>query len=268
MKAITLLAALFICTQFFGQENNKTDFFSEIKGHDISKLLILEDFLIEDNTFEIIRPEPLGFIGKDFQRFNIRFISIIKNPSNPIEYFVYGKTKTKNKIRSFQGKITLTKSEIYTTNEHSTRTSEYRFLANNQQAIKQGELVGTYEFFEDPNESKSGILKGQFVSNFYLSKTNKLGYDVIKWNADRYENNQFTGKWIDYKTGRTEICNWGDFRIPNSGDLDTGTEEFIPNAKYNVSGWSNYQISLGNVTDTLATEKAQYIENEKWWLNE
>jgi hypothetical protein len=35
----------------------------------------------------------LGFIGENYQRFHIHFISIIQNPLNPYEYFAYGKTK-------------------------------------------------------------------------------------------------------------------------------------------------------------------------------
>jgi hypothetical protein len=34
-------------------------------------------------------------------------------------------------------------------------------------------------------------------------------------------------------------CNWGDFRIPNSGDLDGGAAGFSP-WKHKENGWQDF----------------------------
>ena len=268
MKTPILLIALLISISIFGQEPNKTDFLSEIKNYDISNLLTLEDFFIEDETFVIVRPQPLGFIGENFQRFYIRFISVIKNPSNPTEYFVYGKTKVENNICTFQGKLTIKKSEVYDANQDLALTNEHRSITSFHQSLKQGKVSGEYEFYQDPTQRGAGILKGEFSSNFFLTKKNDLEYDVLMWAADRFENNQFEGKWTSYRTGYSKACNWGDFRIPNCNGLDVGTGEFVPDGKYNDVGWENYQLALGQSSDDSVTVEARNKENDKWWLDE
>lgn len=68
---------------------------------------------VEDGKEKIKRAEILGFIGEDYQRFFIHFVSIIQNPTNHYEYLVYGKTKVKEAICSFQGKISVKKARTY-----------------------------------------------------------------------------------------------------------------------------------------------------------
>lgn len=265
MKTSTLLITLLIYVQLFAQKNKEVDFFPEIIKQDISRLLMLDDFLIEDNTFMIVRPQPLGFIGKNYKRFHIRLISVIKNSSDPTEYLVYGKTKVGNNIRSFQGKLHLKKAKIYNANNKSIRTSEYQFLSKNHSSLKQGVISGKYEFYEDPNQKESGVFKGDFKSSFYLAKDKNLEYDILMWNSDDYKNNQFQGTWNGYM-GVSKECNWGDFRIPHCGDLDVGTQEFIPNEKYLKYGWSNYQLSLGDSIGQSKVIEARRKEDAKWWL--
>ncbi len=268
MKAFSLCASLLISILIYGQENEKTDFFSEIKKHDISHLLTLEHFFIEDSTFFVIRPQPLGFIGENFQRIYIRFISVIKNPSEPTEYMVYGKTKIKNKISTFQGKLTIKKSEIYNANEHPTRTSEYHFLSKKNSDLQQGVIFGEYTFYQNPKDTGAGILKGDFVSHFFLNRESNPAYDILMWNADDYRNNQFKGQWISYETGESKKCNWGDFRIPNCGDLDVGTAEFSPNKKYLKAGWENYQVPVSQSKKKNKMQKKVDTQEEKWWANQ
>lgn len=93
----------------------------------------LDKFQIENDTTTVDRLEPLGFIGENFQRFQIHFISAIKNPDNKLQYFIYGKTKVKENICSFQGTITVTESRTYDIGDIPT--------------LKQGFVKGQYEFF-------------------------------------------------------------------------------------------------------------------------
>ena len=66
-------------------------------------------------------------------------------------------------------------------------------------------------------------------------------------------------------TGKSKICNWGDYRIPLCNDLDIGTGEFSPNPKYLKNGWSNYIKAYSNNSNQKVSKEAQQIENEKWW---
>jgi len=55
--------------------------------------------------------------------------------------------------------------------------------------------------------------------------------------SDEYRNNQYVGTWIDYETKEEKTCNWGEYRIPFSGDLDYGSAQFAPREKYYNKGW-------------------------------
>ena len=88
-------------------------------------------------------------------------------------------------------------------------------------------------------------------------------YDALDSNADGYFNNQFDGTWTSYKTGVSKMCNWGDYRIPDSKGLDGGAGEFIVNEKYKNNGWQNY-VNM-NSQDKAVAKKAVDEENRKWW---
>lgn len=254
MRDYIFLIGLLISVQIFGQENNKeTDFLSEIKKQDISDLFSLDKFNIENDTVVVERQQPLGYIGNNFQRLHIRFISVIKNPSYPTEYLVYGKSKVINNICSFQGKLTIEKSKLYASNEYP--------------GLNEGYVNGTYEFYEDPDQKGTGIFKGRFITYFYLNEKNVFKYNALMWGADGYENNQFEGTWTNYKSEDSKKCNWGDYRIPDSKNLDCGVGEFSVSDKYVSNGWIGYMISNGASPDRMNIEGAKKGEKEKWWID-
>jgi hypothetical protein len=96
---VSLIVAVISITSF-GQETKMIDFFPDAKHIDFSDLWTLDSILIENDSL-IERKQPLGFIGDNFQRINIRFISVIQNPDNKYEYLVYGKTRVKDNICDF-----------------------------------------------------------------------------------------------------------------------------------------------------------------------
>jgi hypothetical protein len=53
------------------------------------------------------------------------------------------------------------------------------------------------------------------------------------------------------------MCNWGEFRIPYSDDLDIGVGEFLPNPPYLNYGWENYESVWGDYEKEL--------KKEEWW---
>jgi len=253
MKYSLIIIILILISDFtFGQETPKTDFMSEIVKRDISGLFTLDKFNIDNDTVIVERMEPLGFIGPNYQRLQIHFITVIKNPFNPYGYFVYGKTKVKNSICSFHGTLIITESTLY--------------VESDLPDIKQGTVKGKYELNEDPIKKRKGIFTGKFESDFYIDQNNNFKYDAINFGADGFCNNQFEGIWTSHQKGEIKKCNWGDYRIPDSGDLDIGAGEFFVNEKYLKYGWRNYIKSYGyHKHKNTGVKAALKKETEKWW---
>jgi hypothetical protein len=249
MRHILILLFALITLISSGQDN-ETDFISEIKQSDISDLWTIKILEIRNDTFIIERPEPLGCIGDNYQRFYIHFISVIKNPNNGLEYYVYGKSKVKTNICSFQGLITITESKIYVDSDFPN--------------VKLGLLKGNYEFFEDSDQKGTGVFKGTFQTDFYINTKGEIKYNN-KSSSDDFHNNQFKGTWTGYKSADSKRCSWGDFRILDSGKLDCGVSEFCPRDEYLKYDWLRYKIAFGGSSDRAKMDDAKKSEKEEWW---
>jgi len=215
----------------------KTDIKNEFIKHDISALLT------KTQNYRIF-----GFIGDNYQRIRIKLISVIKNKDNPSQYLVYGKSMVKDNVCEFQGTITIN-------NVFDFKDPEYN-------GIRQGKVIGEYLFYEDPLQKHVGFFKGAFSSNWYFDKEGHLKYDDVMGVADGFTNNEFVGTWTNYSGTLTKVCNWGDNRIPMSGDLDNGTGEFHPNDKYQANGWLTYDQAYSGGNDR---DEARGIEQAEWW---
>ncbi|WP_199200195.1 hypothetical protein [Adhaeribacter arboris] len=197
------------------------------------------------------KQEPLGYIGDNYQRFYIHFTSVKKNPENPLQYFLSGKTRVKNNICDFKGTITIVSAKLR--------------KGNSQLANRQGFAIGKYKFYENSQLPATGFLEGKVTTNFYLDKRQKMVYDDLESFSDNFANNQFQGTWTSYKTRVTKKCNWGDYRIPASNDLDMGVAEFMVHQKYRKNGWENYLNAWNGEANLPATKIARQEENAKWW---
>ncbi len=256
MKYRLIIIGLIISTTISCQDQKASDFQAEIKQYDVSTLWTIDTFQtdFEGNISFIERQEPLGYIGNNYLRFYIHFISIIQNPISKTEYYAYGKTKVKNNICSFQGEINITESAIYAESDFPP--------------LKEGYMRGNYQFFEDPKQEGSGVLEGNFETYFFINTEGEIKYNAISWISDGYKNNQFEGVWRSYKTSNQKICNWGDYRIPNSQELDAGCGEFSPINKNPDSGWEYYNLARGYPPDSKEVQEARIKENEKWWIED
>ncbi|MBI1184290.1 hypothetical protein GC194_08455 [bacterium] len=250
MKQILFILLFTVSLTANGKVINTSDFITEIKEYDISDLWTADKIKIE-NEKEIDKSEPLGYIGDSYQRFYIHFISAIKNPNNKLQYFIYGKTKVKENVCTFQGTITIIESRTYDETDFPD--------------IKQGYVKGSYEFFEDSDQSGTGVFKGTFQSEFYIDKSGVIAYDALMFGADGYKNNQFEGTWISYLSGKSKKCNWGEYRIPDSYELDRGAGEFFPNPTYSDFGWLNYELAWLYDINNPGTKEARLKEKEEWW---
>lgn len=221
-------------------KNFPIDFINQIGKYDISHLFMCDSIIRQgDNKQKEKRPESLGFIGENYQRFYIHFISVTKNIDNNNQYLVKGKTRVKQNICDFEGVI----------NIKEARTGNIEWIIDSLENFYTGFIKGTYNFKGNSEQVNSGIFNGEFELSFYYDKTNTINYNALSFGiSDNFSNNQFNGTWASYDNKINMICNWGDFRIPNSSNFDIGAGEFSPNEKYRKYGWENY-----------------LKEVEKWW---
>ena len=213
-----------------GQNKHVNNFYAKIKHYDLSNVF-MPDSIIDDANDRFKRPEPLGYIDPNYQRFQIHLASIAKSKSDPYVYHITGKTKVKENICNFKGTITVVSAEY----DSSSLMRDIGFPQ-----YKQGFIKGQVHIEEDRTHAGSGIIEGQISTDIYFDSKDKIHYSALMLIADGFCNNQVEGKWTSYKTGKTKRCNWGDFRIPDSRDLDFGTGEFSVNPKYKQNGWADY----------------------------
>jgi hypothetical protein len=75
-------------------------------------------------------------------------------------------------------------------------------------------------------------------TKWYLDKNNLMQYNDIDINSDSYFNNAFVGTWKMYNSKVEKICNWGDYRVPQTKcDFDIGAGELSISEKYLKNGW-------------------------------
>jgi hypothetical protein len=205
------------------------------------------DTIHSDDDIAGAFPEPLGFIGDNYQRFYIHYTSVVK--TGPDLYTVKGKTRVKDNICNFTGTIKVLKAVMHKDSEDP--------------GYKEGTLTCQVTLYEDSTQRSSGFIKGQLTTDFCIDAKGHLQYDALTLGADGYANNQCEATWTSYSTKKSKKCNWGDYRIPDSGDLDTGVGEFMITEKYIPNGWENY--TKLNSDDEQTATKAKEIESKEWW---
>src|SRR5438552_2903490 len=103
---LTIICIAFLYEQSPGQNTVNLNFYNKVKDYDLSGVFST-DSIIDDANKKYKRPEPLGYIDSIYQRFQIHVMSIAKSKSNPYEYKITGKTKVKENICDFVGRITI-----------------------------------------------------------------------------------------------------------------------------------------------------------------
>lgn len=260
MKNKFLLLILLLSIPSFSQNLCKTDIMNEEKLYQTNEL---ENFLKFDFSELWLNTENnlvYGILGDDFQRIQIKLVSISKNSNNPNEYFVYGKSKVKENICDFVGKIIILKIQ---------ESKRIHFGVDDEfinSGIKtQGLLTAKYEFFENKLQSHSGFFTGNLETKWFLDKEDKMQYDNINMHADGYFNNAFVGSWKMYDSKLEKKCHWGDYRVPSvECGFDIGSGEFSVAEKYHKKGWID--VSLNGKVGSLDTIEAKSIGTTKnWW---
>lgn len=194
----------------------------------------------------------VGFIGDNYQRLQIHYTSIKKDKKKKDIYVVKGKSKVKENSYDFEGTITITSID-----GDEAEISKGDFGVT----IREGNLIAIYSFKESSKQKFSGTFEGTLTTAFYLDKSYKIHYDDLMM-GDNYSNNEFKGTWTSYDKKIKKVCNWGDNRIPDSGDLDVGVGEFVPNEKYIKNGWEGYCWYCSD--EQIEKYKADKKQS-RWW---
>lgn len=206
---VALSATLFLTACKVGGKTTAVTM-EELRNTDLSQMIIPDsiltnpDYCSQKDEFMFIEKtsefEPIGYRGRDFQRFYIHYDSV-RFMGNGI-YKVEGRTRYRDTIRLFSGTITLDSMRL-NKGKHLPSTGKF------------GKLCGHYQFDED-EFSGGGVLTGKMTIDF-VKVNGRFYYDAFMLGlADGYDNRQYEGVWTSKDLTRMEKCNWGDFRIPDS----------------------------------------------------
>ena len=236
---LTFNVLLFISALLAGQKiDYSEDWLSKLENPKNKSDILNPDNLIDKYELldfsSLIKPntEFLGFIGNDYQRICISFTKVEKD-LNPRIYRISGNSEVLNNKCDFTGII-----EVKQIREFKTLHFGVDENLKDKGIKVEGALIGNYKLQENRKQSHSGEFTGIMTLYWYIDKNGNLLYDDIRSYSDEYRNNQYIGIWKDYSTKKEKTCNWGEYRIPFSGDLDIGAAEFYPNKKYQDKGWN------------------------------
>ena len=202
----------------------------------------------------LYREEPLGFRGSNCQRFYIHLDTVYR--INQTLYHLKGRTRCKEEICHVSGNIMIDSVRVI-----DMKGKDF------MQIDEEGYIYGHFEL-EAMQDKPVADLFGNVIYG-YLIHNGTVYYNALEFGSDGYCNNQYRGKWVDYAIGDTLICNWGDYRIPDSDNFDIGCGVFSPNDKYYNFGWKTYMdrwcYSYGyNDAQSLYYDSI-YTADENWW---
>lgn len=216
LSPLLLFLSLILINPFQDREKAGAE---EIYAYDLSPLLM------PDSEF-------LGFIGEDKQRIYMHFDSIWKDPLQQNIYHLRGFSTVKNNRCDFTGLVIIEAIEFDSQLPLGLDSS-----SPDPQLKASGKIMGSYLFSENPSQKHVGLFKGHFWSSFVQFKKGDLKPNTVENISDNYRNHQYQGLWRAYNSENWRLCNWGCYRIPQSGDLDIGAAEFSANPKYKDRGW-------------------------------
>jgi hypothetical protein len=186
----------------------------------------------------IPRSRFLGYLGDDYRRLRIRINNVHREPDKPNVYRVTGVSEVAGApglfpYNDFRGTITVSQVREYKTMHYGVDD-----FYKSEEPKAEGVFIGRYKFEEERPKANSGVFEGVVTVNWVLDRYGVIQYDDIEsQSSDNYRNNQYVGTWTSYKNGKARAANWGEKRIPFSGDLDMGAGEFSANPKYRDNGW-------------------------------
>ncbi len=173
----------------------------------------------------LLKPKTqfLGYQGPNYQRLRVVFLSVARDTAG--NYQIGGYTLLEGKQTPFSGTVSVEKIELLP-NRHFGVDGEFKGRVR-----VEGVLHGRYLF----SESDGSALDGTMTLAWYIDGKGRLLYDDIDIVSDGYSNNQYTGRWS--LGSQMQTANWGEYRIPDSKELDIGAGEFSASPKFKANGW-------------------------------
>lgn len=179
----------------------------------------------------------LGFIGSEYRRIHIYYTSVDRDPADPSLYHLRGITVVGEYRREFEGELRF--DGMY---EYKSMHFGLDDVYKDKGIRSQGVALGAYEFREPRGESHTGVFRGVMAFKWLVNRHEVVRMDNLRLNADSFANNQYVGTWQGYGEAEDLVCNWGEWRIPHSGDLDIGVGYFSINPKYYDMGWEDFRL--------------------------
>lgn len=238
-----LFIFLFISSNLLAQQTKEWVNLLENPEFPMSEELKPENKLPEYSHFNLeqaLAPKSdiLGYIGSDYRRIKVDIKSISKSDKIANLYFIEGNTNVSNNTCDFEGTIIIEQFREFMHMDYGV-DSMYADAGHKAQGI----AIGKYLFAENPKQKHVGTFQGIITLWWYVDKDGSLHYsDLGKHYSDRFKNNQYVGTWTEYGKTESKTCNWGEYRIPFSDDLDWGAAHFSVNPKYYKMGWQDFKI--------------------------
>lgn len=196
-----------------------------------------------------------GILGDDFKRIEVYFYPGATKIS-PLTYAVRGRTKVKDNVCDFTGRINIRKVFRYDTDLPDIVKDEYVIVAD-------------YILEEDSTQNGSGVFKGVVGAYGYIpvdGDPNVIIVNDLNDVADGYENRTYVGQWSSYRTPSVvKRCVWGDYRLPYSFDFDCGDGELVPNPKYASPEWERYIYGEDVIYTEPVNHEYKRIYKSPWW---
>jgi hypothetical protein len=205
----------------------------------------------------------VGFIGPNCQRLRVKILTVRRDTADLMRYYLTGKTQVAGYVSAFSGTLVLRQVRELRQLKPLTEAALETAINAFRSAQREGFALADYELRESPGQPKSGVFRGVTRTNWFLNKRGQLRYDELYGAGDGYCNNQFVGTWTSYATKKALRCNWGDYRIPNSGDFDIGAGEFSPADKYLAFGWQ--ELREADMQGNEAARRREARTSQTWW---
>jgi hypothetical protein len=206
--------SIFVYNAVSAQPAGTSSFFNQIKTYNLATLWHADRLRLITLKEAEAFPEPLGILGKNYQRFYIHYTSVVKNVAKPYQYNVQGKTRVGNQVRAFTGTITVTQAGIFKPVKNNP------YAPDTYKGYKRGKLVCRVELNEAGPTAATGNINGEMTTDFCINAQNQLLYDTLDFGIDGYGNNQFTGTWTAHGSKAAQKIQYGDFNLLGSDFSD------------------------------------------------
>lgn len=200
-----------------------------------SHSILLQDKEILNQDFSFVladkRIDFIGYLGTDYQKMDMTFQSVKKESDT--SYLISGFSKVSGHTQSFSGSLHII--DVRELNEYEYGPDNF----SKGQIRKQGICIARYSLKE---QKDYGVFSGISLFRWYTDQSDSLHYDDINEDSDSYSNNLFAGIRQNGSGGQTVKCAWGQYRIPDCGNLDIGAAEFTVNPAYAANGWETPKV--------------------------